>query len=408
MLQNKRNRVRWIDYARRSMQRLGFLKLVLSRGSASRTQTLEALTRAFEANITKRVDVPENMRDVLEDYIQKQQLRRRYNQGSMSAQIQDLYLSDPSLPSHTGAITGNLDSKGYRHSVYVEIPAWAVRLRLLREQNYTLTDRGRVLLNANPVNAEPISQVDGPNPLKLHLSERYVFLYSLIDADGDFLIALYSRLLERNSFTRTDAGAVALTALEDLRNSRLRKISAGPLQGVRGRVERAITSIKNQKRGGLGPKESIATPRTEPLVDCGVLMKPITDKYEYCFSPWGRQFLTQLVSAPSVEAFLETGLSLSLAMLTGQPVNAMPLVGVVAPSYTNMRTGLGYVSLRELAVATIADCLGQQSRSLFEIAAIEESLKRAASTQSKHVRLAVGRTGGIAQVRIDLRAFTNK
>src|SRR5262245_57616054 len=109
--------LRWIDYARRSMQRLGFLKVVLGLATASRSQSLESLTRAFHAKITKKIPIPLEMRSEFANYLREQQLHRRYQETAETAEIQDLYLSDPSLPSHSGAITGDLERSGYRHAV---------------------------------------------------------------------------------------------------------------------------------------------------------------------------------------------------------------------------------------------------------------------------------------------------
>jgi hypothetical protein len=404
-----RGNVRWVDYARRSMQRLGFVKWLLSLASTSHPQTLESLTRTFFLNVTKVVPVDPDRRDSFEKYIKQQQLHRRYREGSESAQIQDLYLSDPTLQSHTGAVTGDLERKGFRHAVYVEIPTWATRLRLIRQQNYTLTDRGRVLLLVDTHAARSSSVRDDKNPFCLNVYERYVSLFSLLDADGDFLRAMYQKLLEVQTFTRADAGDAAVQALENLRSTRLKTVSAGPLQQVRAKIDRTIAAVQKQShgsQGGLGPKESIATPRTEPLVDCGILSKPNPDKYEYSFTEWGRNFLTALAGDISVSDFVESRLSLAMSSSTGHHLSVEPpTLQVVARPYTELRSGLGYVSLRELAVAAIGLAFESPDAQLFEITAIEQALKRAAGQNDRRVRLALGRTGGIAQVRIDQRAL---
>jgi hypothetical protein len=92
------------------MQRLGFLKWVLKLATASRTQTLEALTRAFYGEITKQVAVPDEKRKAFEEYVQERERRTR---DTAYAQIQDLYLSDPLMPSRSGAVTGDLERAGY-------------------------------------------------------------------------------------------------------------------------------------------------------------------------------------------------------------------------------------------------------------------------------------------------------
>jgi hypothetical protein len=398
--------IRWMDYARRSMQRVGFVKWLLSIASASHAQSLESLTRAFYAAVTAIKPIPEDQRASYSAYA-RSQLHRQAKQELDSAQIQYLYLSDPSLPSQSGAITGELDQKGYRHAVYVEIPTWASRLLLVRRQNYTLTDRGRVFSIAGSKSTPDVNP--RINPLILDVGERYVALFSILDADGDFMRALFSRLLQRSSFTRTDVGSSAIEAMEDLRNdSRLRRASVGPLLVLRSKLDKSIEAAQNQRPSGLGPRESIATPRTEPLVDCGILSKPVRDSYDYRFTPWGKSFIARLVSAGSMDEFLESRLSAAMAELTHQPVADEPRLATVEKAYNALKTGIGYVSLRELAVLAVAQGLSAPDVDLFEIATIERVIKRHAAEGNRYVRLAAGRMGGIAQVRIHQRAFSDE
>lgn len=400
-----RGALRWVDYARRSMQRLGFVKWLLTLASPSLGQNLESLTRAFYAEITCTVPVPPEGSQALANHIQQQQRRNRREKGS-SAEIQDLYLSDPQMPSHTGAITGDLEKKGYRHAVYVEVPTWAVRLRLLRDQNYTQTDRGRVLLLARNQSSQRGQPAENGNPLLLNTSERYVCLFCLLDADGDLLRSMYQRLLGIERFSRAEAGDAAVDALKELRTTRLKHVSAGPSQQIRSRLDRAIAAAEKQSGSGLGPRESIATPRTEPLVDCGLLSKPSFEKYEYSFTSWGKLFLSEVCSVESISGFLELGLSRAMSTLIDREISrSSPTLQTVARPYTSLRSGIGYISLRELAVASVSEAISVPSAELFEISTIEQSLKQFAAHNDRLVRLALGRTGGIAQVRIDQRAL---
>jgi hypothetical protein len=299
-----------------------------------------------------------------------------------------------------------MERTGYRHAVYVEIPTWAVRLRMLRPQNYTLTDRGRVLLLPASGSLEGNFEAGSKNPLYLNDSERYLSIFCLLDADGDLLTEMYRPLIAAQTFTRSDAGEAAADALEQVRR-KLRNTSTGPLQQARAKIDRTIAAVRKQSQSSHGPRESIATPRTEPLVDCGVLFKRYPDKYEYSFTDWGKTFLSNLISMPSVGDFLESHLSSAMASLTKRQVSIeTPTLQTVARPYSQLRTGLGYVSLRELALASVASALSSAGAPLFEIAAIEQALKRAATQRGLAVRLALGRAGGIAQVRIDQRALT--
>lgn len=392
--------LRWMDYARRSMQRIGFVKWLLSLCSASHTQTLESLTRSFYAAITEITPLGAN-RDAFNAYVQQQRLHRRYKDDQREAQIQDILLSDPALPSHSGAITGELDTKGYRHTVYVEIPTWASRLHLVRQQNYTLTDRGRVLVLAGRDQAART-----PNSLLLTLPEKYILLFCILDADGDFISALYSQLLDRTEFTRNDAAELVLGTLQSIRSSRtVSRVNSGQFQEYRRRLDKAIEAVKSQSGDGLGPKESIVTPRLEPLVDCGILMKPSADRYEYVFSNWGRSFLTSVASADSITAFLGTALAAAMAAATDGVLVTRPAMRDLEPAYSGLKSGMGYVSLQELALLASAQAVSSPEKRVFEINATEQLLREAASIGDRRVRFAAGRMGGPSQVRIDAKAF---
>ena len=85
-----------------------------------------------------------------------------------------------------------------------------------------------------------------------------------------------------------------------------------------------------------------------------------------------------------------------------------PPLQIVARPYAQLRSGLGYVSLRELALFSIAELFSAEHNDLWEIGAVEQVLRHAASENTRRVRLAAGRTAGISQVRIDQRVFEDK
>ena len=384
------------------MQRIGFLKWTLGLSSSSQPQTLEALSRSFSASVTRVVPVPSDRMQSFRHYARR--LNRYEDPTPSSAQIQDILLSDGRMPSHTGAVTGDLKQRGYRHSVYVEIPTWAVKLQLLRAQNYTLTDRGRVLLSCDQ-EFSPKNVATGPkNAMLLNLCERYVALFCFLDADGDALRETYRSLISMKTFSRFEAGQAVAEGLKRLRSA-MTSSASGRLQQIRARIDRALLAVDQQKGDGLGPKESIATPRTEPLVDCGLLTKPNLDTYEYGFTPWGKKFFESLLDTPSVTEFLDTKLTSSVAAVRGRTIDVgMPrLAGSIAAAYQQLRSGLGYVSLRELAVATVAHSMGSDDMPLHEIFAIEKAIREGSA--KRLARLALGREVGNAQVRLDLRAL---
>ncbi len=191
-----------LTYARGSWQRLGHLKMLCAVASPSNSMNLEGITSRFQTSICSLVSVPSDRSEQVTEYIKN----HRYIQYDLKKglpdkiELQDYYLADSRLPSQVGALTGRLRPVDYLHMEYVEIPAWAVRLKLLREGNYTLTDRGKILLIPSMPGGRGASEKDnkGVNPFVILDGERFLFLYCLLEADGDIIKRLYGELLEQD------------------------------------------------------------------------------------------------------------------------------------------------------------------------------------------------------------------
>ncbi len=398
--------MRWIAYARRSMQRLGFLKLLVALSSKSSGSTLEAITTKFHDAITKRSEVPAGMAEQIRKYIEGRRLTKRYGAEPTKIELQDLYLSDPVLPSGSGAVTGDLHRVGYRHAVYVEIPAWATELRLLRERNYTATARGQVLLCLDPGLVQRTRNFDKDhNPFNLSTKEQFFFIFALIDQDGCLISRTFRKCLQSGSevFSRADVGDWAAEALREL-------IEDPTIRSKRGaaeieRIRRVLGAVKNQSKNGLGPRESLATPRTEPLVDCGLLRRAAPLSYSYSLTKRGRRLFQGLSDAESSDTLSEF-VCASLASNVGAESPAgqpeQPLQTSVAEAYESLKSGLGYVAIRELALLAAAQRLGS-GQGLLEIAHVEAFITERARRHGPDIRLAHSRQGGVGQVRISGR-----
>jgi hypothetical protein len=170
------------------------------------------------------------------------------------------------------------------------------------------------------------------------------------------------------------------------------------------KISAVIEAVEKQPRGGsYGPRESVATPRTEPLVDCGLLTKTTRSTYSYELTEGGRRFLDALARAPSIEEFLNGSFAAAAGLALGvplRPVSQDEVLSFVARAYRRLRYGLGYVSLREAAVFSIALALGDALAG-FEIADVEHVVLDAARTYGRQVRLTQSRTGAKVLFRID-------
>lgn len=387
------------------------MKILASLASPSANTNLEGITGRFEPVVTKLRPIPPVINQQVQEYI-KAYRHNRYKKtvNIESVELQDLYLSSDDLPSKSGAITGDMSGAGYRHAVYVEIPTWAVHLRILRSENYTLTDRGKALLGLAGINTDSVEGYNPAiNPMKLNPGEKLFFLYSILDVDGDLIKPLYGELVaSRSDFSRGEVGERIASHLQQMLLERLRHPSNSTERRLADKASAIVLSIKNQKSSGLGPRDSVATPRTEPLVDCGLLDRVDPMVYNYRTPNSAVGFISTLSEAESVGEFLETQLvSCALPFVDIDREIADPetrqqvALKQIASCYLVLRTGLGYCSIRELAVMAVARALNNGSP-LFEIGDAEMAILAASKEHGRAVRFTKTRHGDIGLVRFDL------
>ncbi len=408
----RRPTLRWIDYARRSWQRLGHLRVVCSLAHPGNRTNLEGLSNRFQSAVTALHRIPVGFQGRVQEYARVYRGNRYRGRKDPLApvELQDLYLSDPLLPSQSGAITGDAATAGYRHAVYVEMPTWGVRLQLLRRENYTLTDRGKVLRGLRRTSDEDIRKFNADSNIYLVTpGERFFYLHCVLDVDGDLIQGILSRLLQREGpLTRRDVGHIAAEALQELSASKLRRVSGGRERNIKDKIATTIRAIENQKGSGMGPSESVATPRTEPLVDCGILERTDRNNYEYRLSDKGREFAQALANSPSIDHVLETELARWSVGLSGgrsSPSDRRRDVNhFLAKGYSELRSGLGYCSIREVALMATALAIDEDDCS-FEVADAEYAISDLARIHGRDVRFTKSRQGTIAQVRIAPRVL---
>lgn len=374
--------------------------MLCSVASPANSLNLEGITSRFQGLICKPRPVPADLREQVTEYIKN----HRYIQYKLkkgfpdTIELQDYYLSDSRLPSQVGALTGRLRPVDYLHMEYVEVPAWAVRLRLLREGNYTLTDRGKILpILAAQVVAPPAGKpIMEANPFIISGGERFFFLYSLLEADGDILKRLYNDLLLSNA--EIGVGNVRESMLNILKGL------AGESVHLRGRISSPTDSetisdmIKTLERDS----DQIVIPRIEPLVDCGIVAR--TNRQHYSYKPMQNtaRFFEFLNGFASIGDFLEKGLASATYGLLGIQSTATTrrIPHYLADSYLRMRSGLGYCSIRELAILAAAKAVDEHAV-CFEIDDVEQELSSLSKEYGPKVRFTKNRQGQIALVRID-------
>lgn len=391
--------IRWLDYARRSWKRLGHLKFICAISSPSYGMNLEGITARFQSKITASKLIPQERRQQISEYIKSQ----RSNQHKTrvrdldSCELQRYYLYDPRLPSQSGALTGRWRAVDYLHTEYVEIPAWAVRLGLLRKSNYTLTERGKVLLAIKSNgNVTLDSETSDENPYLLTPSEKYFFLYCLLDVDGDIVKRLYKKLiLHTGLFNKSDVSGYMIESLEELKGEIKRRRLNVTYRPIGTQINSAIEAIKNKS-------DQAIVPRLEPFVDCGLIKRSSRQDIMYETTNDTRRFIENLDHSSSIDEFLNESLAVNTAGLLGLKYkkNVELVPRYMTRSYTRLKSGIGYCSIRDLALLAVAYSIGD-GYGIFEIGDVQRTILDFARKYGTRVRLTKDRQGNVALVKFD-------
>jgi len=407
--------MRWVSFSRVSMQRVGVLLAITAAASESRATTLEGISRSYADLLRRLVPVSGDREDVVLRYIAEQRLWKRYpelHDGSTArrmdrvsrVEFQDVCLSDPDVPSPTGAIT---------NEVIDEPPQLAASLQLVREKNYTLTDRGRALQRAArpAIKALQEGALD-PNPFLLTAGSRGLMLYALLDADADFMRAIYRIVLQElgSEFTRPTFGERLPEACLALRSEWIPKARTAALQNKLVRLEKLAALIarpvKEQRTWGGGrPRDQTGTLRIEPYIDLGLITRPSRSKYDYRLSGGQRGFFESLAAADDADSFLDEDLFRSFLLAKDdrhepERVSGDDIWIRIRDAYAEMKSGLGYESFREVVLLAIARLLDEDHGMYFEVGDGIRAIRARQKDDPRAVRFGVARGGGLTYMKI--------
>jgi hypothetical protein len=397
------------------MQRVGVLLAITAAASESRATTLEGLSRSYADLLRRLLSVSGDREELVLRYIAEQRLWKRYpelhNGGNTRrvhtvarVEFQDICLAEPNVPSPTGAIT---------NEVIDEPPQLAASLRLVREKNYTLTDRGRALERAAGPAITALRQGElDPNPFVLTRGSRGFLLYTLLDADADFMRAIYRIVLKElgAEFTRPTFGEQLPGACLALRSEWIRKARTAALQSKLARLEKLAALIarpvaEQRTWGGGRPRDQTGTLRLEPYVDLGLITRPSRAKYHYRLTDGQRRFFEGFVAADDTESFLDEGLFRSFLRSDDgarepERLRSDDVWIRIRDAYSEMKSGLGYESFREVVLLAIARLLDEDESVYFEVGDGIRAIRARRKTDPKGVRFGVARGGVLTYMKI--------
>lgn len=416
--------VRWISFARVSMQRPGHLVAVAGAANDTRPTNLKGLSHEYVEIVRRRCVVEDARSDEVACYLKSLRLWKRYGgrQGELAklvaaeelppVELQDVWLADPVLPSATGAVTDE---------VVDELPQLAISVGLARSHNFTRSERGRsVAALYRPELAKAAKGDQAVNLFRLLTAHpprdgdrpgaACYLLYCLIEADGDFLAAAWATELEAGNATLTRASfgnqlPAACRRLAD----RLVKASTLADRHLIGRLDALARHIEEKTPatektwGGGRPRDQVATLRLEPYVDLGLLTRRSRTDYDYMLSEPQREFFASLAEAADLEAFLDERLVatyLSAIGINPTPIEESEIWERVEDAYRLVRSGLGYAPAKEVVLLAIAILLNEGGRACFEVADGLRVLRAEQKRNPGHVRYGVSSTGEPTYIRI--------
>lgn len=387
----------------RSHQRLGFLKYLTYKASQSDSTTVRALGGDLLRIMSKKVNVKVN--ESLKTYIERR-LRNQFRnilknqQEKIYLELQDLYLSDPQVPSKTGKL--------YLYDCQKRYPYLLSSIGFVREKTYSLLVRGKVFLEF--IRREEMDTFTKYtrtlNPFLLSDYQKYICLYSILENDGDVLKPLYTRLLNlENSFSDWVAGDFLPEIYMQISKIYRTKITNGidreRLDNLFDSARRIERWVNKPRTGGRGAKIDAITPRLEPSVDLGLLKKPNPYRYEYYFSEQGREFFNLFCLSEDVGKFLDDSFFSILNKsfkLKANPAKKEEIIETLLFAFNKIKSPLGYAPIKEIALFGAIKSL-VDNRKYFEIGQVTKLIIEYQKLHPYEARFQVNSSGAPVYVK---------
>lgn len=404
-------KIRILASANRTMQRAGFLKLLSAQTARVETSNLETLGKHCVQALLKRVRLTPPYSEAVRDYVRIRLMDKVYhdlrkavlngNNGTapVSLELQDLYLSDTTIPSSSGKLV-EADWRRY--------PYLAANLDLIKPGTYSILTRALVLLAVTP--KEEISafnQYDQKhNPLRISAEQAAILLYCFIDNDAEIIYRLFQALVEvkEDSFNERMAGDLLPQIIRDSSNSFHN--AALPIEdrerlGGLEKVAGNIAEWKGKPYTGSGSREEFVRVRLEPYCDLGLFTKPDRHRFSYRVTPELRKLMTNWYGLEATDDFLETRYFTTVGgmnRLKIREANDEEAKTALLAAGQSLKSTLGYSPITDVGLLAGIRLLFQHKRVL-ELSRTRTLLRAWQKDAPTVVRFTVDRMGALAYVK---------
>lgn len=404
-------KIRILTSSNRTMQRTGYLKLLAKQTARVETSNLESLGKQCIQGLTKRVRIVAPYNVAVQDYVRVRLTDRVYHDlrkavlndqsGSrpVALELQDLYLSDPLLPSSTGKLV-EADWRRY--------PNLATDLDLVKPGTYSILTRALALLAVTSKDEISGFEQYEPthNPLRISPEQAAVLLYCFIDNDAEIIYRLFNALLKEkdSTFDERLAGDMLPQIIRESVNSF--RNAALPMEdreriGVLEKIAASIAEWRGKPYSGGGAREEFIRVRLEPYCDLGLFSKPDRHRFSYRTTTALQNIMTNWYGLEATDDFLESRFFTTLAGVYKAKVREATdheAKKALLDAGRTLKSTLGYSPITDVGLLTGIRLLFQQKRVL-ELSRTRAFL-RAWQKEAPHVvRFTVDRMGALAYVK---------
>jgi hypothetical protein len=408
--------IRVLQNPARPMQRLGYLKHLLRRVAAFQTSNLSNLGNELINTVTQKFPVKLNtqfatyIKSRLKEQVYqpiKEQTNAWLNSDmrneppTILMELQDLYLSDPMMPSQVGKLVKN-DWRKY--------PPLGISLGLIREGTYSANTRALSFLALVPEEELKSFQEYQPNnnPLIINQQQSILLLYCFISNDGEVVVPLWKKLREQKNFTDRDAGDLIPDIYRKIINRHQKRALSADERDRLQILEKSAESIlrwKNKSDYAGGAREEASRSRVEPYADIGLYSKPDPAKYEYTFSNIGQVWVDNI---PEMDTSEQIGDFLyysffSVCAAAWKPIST-PLTDPQAvlihlyQAWNKIKSSSDYAPIEEISLLAGVNAL-VDSRRIINLSTARDILLAYQKENPYKIRFTVDRLGTLAHVR---------
>lgn len=401
-------RIRVLDSANRTMQRLGYLKALAALVNENQTSNLETLGKRLISRVTRRVQLCPPFDEDLQEYAKTRLTDRLYsemrrkiidNAGTAAVELQDVYLADRTLPSSTGKLV----QANWRRYPYL-----GTSLDLVKKGTYSALTRSLVLLAVTPT-AELAAFRDLDklhNPMRISDSQAAVLLYCFLDNDAEVALPLLRNLVGfgDTSFDERIVGDLLPDILRNLVVTyRKRSLPAAEKDRVSmlTKIAGSIEKWKGRPYTGSGAREEAIRVRLEPYCDLGLLSKPSRDKYEYKTTFAAGALVDYYRKFEDADEFLQNGFFAAFAAcrgITARKAEDAEATTALFEAGEKLKSSLGYTPITDVGLLAGTRLLSEQKR-ILELTRTLELLKSLQKEDPNFVRFTVDRMGTLAYVK---------